>query len=158
MDEKKRRSPFDQEELGESPLLYDFDEEWDVEKAMQNGGRLPMKRRAPVQQQSQPSERRGEPGRREPQEQRRDPRREQPQRRPAQRKKPQHPQQLNKHSLLLLAGAALVVLLVLFGIIYGIVALVNKDSSEPTDPSAKKEGWEGRRLGKGGSLGWSPFI
>ena len=36
MDEKKRRSPFDQEELGESPLLYDFDEEWDVEKAMQN--------------------------------------------------------------------------------------------------------------------------
>ena len=57
MDEKKRRSPFDQEELGESPLLYDFDEEWDVEKAMQNGGRLPMKRRAPVQQQSQPRER-----------------------------------------------------------------------------------------------------
>lgn len=136
MDEKKRRSPFDQEELGESPLLYDFDEEWDVEKAMQNGGRLPMKRRAPVQQQSQPRERRGEPGRREPQERRRDPRREQPQRRPAQRKKPQHPQQLNKHSLLLLAGAAVVVLLVLFGIIYGIVALVNKDSSEPTDPSA----------------------
>ena len=61
MDEKKRRSPFDQEELGESPLLYDFDEEWDVEKAMQNGGRLPMKRRAPVQQQSQPRERRDEP-------------------------------------------------------------------------------------------------
>lgn len=129
MDEKKRRSPFDQDELGNSPLLYDFDEEWDVERAMQNGGQLPMKRRTPPQQSRESRER---APRREAQEART----EQPERRPAQRKKPQHPQQLNKHSLLLLVGAALVVLLVLFGIIYGIVALVNKDSNEPTDPSA----------------------